>query len=115
MSVQSLDALKQQSASLTTQEKIEFAEYLLEQAKLDPPEIAVSRAGDEAKRRARGEWLAAHRETYAGRYVALDGDRLVGTGSTYPEAAAAARRAGVPDAYIDFVHPSDGAGFIGGW
>jgi len=115
MSVQSLDTLKQQSASLTAQEKIEFAEYLLQQAKQSPPPSDLGRAGDEDKRRQRAEWFAAHREAYAGQYVALDGDRLIGTGKSYTEAAAAAQRAGVNDAYIDYVHPPEGVGFVGGW
>jgi hypothetical protein len=115
MSVQSLDALKQQSSLLTAQEKIELAEYLLRQAKQSSPETASGKVGDETKRRLRREWLAAHGETYAGQYVALDGDRLIGTGKNYTEAAAAAKRAGVSDAYIDYIHPPEGVGFIGGW
>jgi hypothetical protein len=115
MSVQSLDTLKQQSASLTVQEKIEFAEYLLQQARQSPPPSDLSNTGDDDKRRQRRDWFAAHRETYAGQYVALDGDRLVGSGKSYTEAAAAARRAGVKDAYIDYVHPPEGVGFVGGW
>lgn len=115
MSIHSLDDLKQQSSSLTAQEKIELAEYLLEQAKPGPPETASGKVGDETKRRLRQAWLAAHCETYAGQYVALDGDRLVGTGKSYTEAAAAAKRAGASGAYIDYVHPPEGVGFIGGW
>jgi len=115
MSVQSLDTLKQQAASLTAQEKIELAEYLLQQANQSPPASDLGRAGGENKRRQRENWFAAHRETYAGQYVALDGDRLVGTGQSYTEAATAAKRAGVNDAYIDYVHPPEGVGFVGGW
>jgi hypothetical protein len=47
-------------------------------------------------------------------YVALDGDRLLGTGASYPEAAEAARRAGVRNAYVEFVLPPDYEGYMGG-
>lgn len=67
----------------------------------------------EHKRRLRAEWFKAHSEKYAGLYVALDGDRLLGAGKNYPEAFAAAKRAGVNDAYVGFVYPADYEGYMG--
>lgn len=43
-------------------------------------------------------WLAKHQDQYAGQWVALDGDRLVGHGWKLKEVAAAAKQAGVEDA-----------------
>lgn len=66
-------------------------------------------------RQRRAEWLAKHRTQYADQYVALNGSLLLGTGKTYREAAKAAQHAGVTNAYIDYVHPPNGEGFMGGW
>jgi hypothetical protein len=55
---------------------------------------------DESKRRRQLEWLKAHREEYAGLYVALDGDRLVGQGKTILEARAQARQNGVENPFL---------------
>ncbi|MCI0486155.1 MAG: hypothetical protein L0229_06095 [Blastocatellia bacterium] len=116
MSTELLNSLKQQAAALTSEEKFQLAQHLLEQAKQDALiSLSLDREEAELKRRQRAEWLKIHRKEYAGRYVALDGDRLLGTGSTYPEAAAVARRAGIDNAYIDYIHPLDGTGFMGGW
>jgi hypothetical protein len=67
------------------------------------------------QRRLRQVWLTEHRAQYGGLYVALDGDRLLGTGKNYPEAYAAAQRAGVANAYIDFVPPPGYVGELQGW
>ena len=67
----------------------------------------------ERKRRLRVEWLKAHSENYAGLYIAWDGDQLLGVGKNYPEGFAAAKRAGVNDAYVDFVYPADYEGYMG--
>ncbi len=68
----------------------------------------------ETKRRQRVEWLKLHEAEYAGKYVALDGDQLLGVGATYPQAAQAAQAAGVQRAYIDYVPVPGSVGF-GGW
>lgn len=70
-------------------------------------------AEQERKRRLCAEWLKAHRDEYGGMYVALDSGRLLGVGKNYPEAFEAAKRAGVNDAYVDFVYPADYEGYIG--
>lgn len=55
---------------------------------------------DEEMRRRRLEWLKAHREEYAGQYVALDGDRLVGEGATIREAREEALQNGVANPFL---------------
>ena len=115
MSTRLLDALKQQADGLTPQEKSQFAKYLLEHANQGEPQLSSSdEETDELKRQQRAEWLKAHRAEYGGQYVALDGDRLLGTGRNYPEALAAARHAGANNAYVDYVAPPDAEGSIGG-
>lgn len=57
----------------------------------------------------------ANREEYGGLYVALDGDRLLGTGKNYSEAANWAKLAGVKDAFVDFLPPIGYIGEMGGW
>ena len=69
----------------------------------------------ESRRKQHLEWLKANRAQYGGQYVALDGDRLIATGKNYPEAAAAAQRAGIKRAFVTFVYPPDYVGETGGW
>lgn len=69
----------------------------MDQAK---PSSPASQDTDESKRQQQLEWLKAHREEYAGQYVALDGDRLVGHGKTILEARAQARQNGVENPFL---------------
>jgi predicted membrane GTPase involved in stress response len=59
-------------------------------------------------------WLKAHREEFAGQYVALDGDRLVGVGATIREAHEQARLQGVESPFITHISSVNDAPF-GGW
>ena len=122
MSVERLEIIKEQIVALSRRERAELSRFLAHQMEQDnlnsitaPPEQAKSDDVEtaEKRRRQRAEWLKSHREEYGGMYVALDGDRLLGTGRNYPEAAEAARRAGVSDVYVEFVLPPDYEGYIG--
>lgn len=64
----------------------------------------------ESKRNKTLSWIVANREKYGGLYVALDGDRLLGTGKNYAEAFASARQAGIENAFVDFIAP---IGYVG--
>ena len=55
--------------------------------------------GDEVRER-RLVWLKSHREEYAGQYVALAGDMLVGHGPTIREAHEQARQQGVENPFL---------------
>lgn len=55
---------------------------------------------DDAIRERRLEWLKAHREEYAGQYVALAGDVLVGHGRTIREAHEQAKEKGVENPFL---------------
>lgn len=65
--------------------------------------------------KANEDWLKANYANYAGKYIALDGNRLLGVGKNYVEARKAAIQAGVKDAYIDYMQPLDEEIFMGGW
>ncbi|MGH9427233.1 MAG: DUF5678 domain-containing protein [Terriglobia bacterium] len=56
--------------------------------------------GDDEIRQRRMEWLKAHREEYAGQYVALAGDVLVGHGATIREAHEQAKQKGVENPFL---------------
>ncbi len=117
MAIELLQTIKQQIIRLNAYERGEIERFLIEQRQQDQAVVAVVTAptDKERKRQQRSVWLAAHREEYAGLYVALDGDRLLGSGKNYPEAAQVAKAAGVSDAYIDFVYPANYSGEMGGW
>lgn len=117
MSVEVLETIKQQINQLNGQEEEQLMRYLHERKKANGKSVSLSPeiAERERKRRLRAEWLKAHRDEYAGLYVALDGDRLLGTGKNYPEAYDAAKAAGVPNAYVGFVYPENYEGAMGGW
>lgn len=119
MSNEQLSALKEQLASLTPEAKLELAKFLTEQAETDlshdTPEMETSDRDAIALKRAQHlAWLKAHREQYAGQYVALDGDRLVGCGSTIREAHEQARQQGIEEPFLIHVSSVEAAPF-GGW
>lgn len=116
MSVETLDRLKQQTNTLTPQEKTQLAKYLLEEAaNIKTNDLGLSSENKKEKRHLIDEWMKNNAEKYGGQYVALDGKKLLGTGKNYAEAAKAARRAGVENAFIDYVRPTDYVGETGGW
>lgn len=116
MPVELLEAIKQQVANLTPQEKAQLERYLQEQAKLAQPTPLSTEEEETAarKRQQHMNWMKAHREEYAGQYVALDGDRLVGQGRTLAEAHTQARQNGVNDPFLVRL-TSESEVLCGGW
>lgn len=116
MSVELIETIKQQAAELTPREKSQLGRYLLEQATLDQGvhPAAVPNGETEVQRLKQLEWLKTHREEYAGQYVALDGDRLVGQGRTLAEAHQQARQNGVSDPFLMRM-TSENEVLPGGW
>ncbi len=110
MSVETLDAIKKQTAGLTKPEKFVLANYLLEQSK----EAGNGNATSETRQK-RMAWLKANREKYGGQYVVLDGDKLLGTAKTFPEGKMVGDSAGVPDAFVNYLSKPDEDGYVGGW
>ena len=59
-------------------------------------------------------WIAQHREEYAGQWVALDGERLLASGTNASEVYEAASRSGIELPLVVQVEPPDELPF-GGW
>ena len=113
MSDKEFTALKEQLAGLTRQEKLELAEFLQDEAARGMLGGSSDRCDDtNVATRERAEhmaWLKAHREEYAGQYVALDGNRLVGSGSTIREATDEARRQGIDHPFLTHISSANDA------
>jgi hypothetical protein len=73
----------------------------------------VGKAAPPKDRSKEHEWLKQHRDEYAGQWVALDGDRLLGHGSNLKEVSESARQAGVKDALIVRAESSNALPYIG--
>ena len=104
-------------------------EQVLSQVKALPPEDAAKlrdylnlqiqqdEAVEEARALARAtsmrdlfdeyRWIEAHREEYAGQWVALKGSQLISSGPDGVEVIRTARNAGFPDAFIKLVLPAE--------
>ncbi|GEM_PF-1740561 len=58
------------------------------------------------------QWLADHRDEYAGQWVALKYGQLISHGADLKAVYAVAKAAGHPDALLELVEPSDALPFI---
>ncbi len=74
-----------------------------------------SAAEKEIKRQKSIAWIKSHSEEYAGLHVALDGDKLIGTGKRHGDALKIAIQAGYQKAFVGYVYPKDYVGYWGGW
>ena len=99
-----LEQIINEARSLSPAEKRKLPQILdleLEQAKAqDRAQPTHSENGDDETRERRLEWLKSHREEYAGQYVALAGDVLVGHGPTIREAHEQAKQKGVENPFL---------------
>lgn len=109
-----IDNIKHQVETLSAQEKFLLANYLLERVKQDKQETQLVNISDDDIRRRRMEWLKSHREEYAGQYVALDGDVLVGHGATIGEADKQAKAKGIVSPFLVRV-TSENEVLFAGW
>lgn len=101
MSAELLNKIKQQIAGLPAPEKEELADFLSEQLRQTDHQSPVTHLiSDDDLRRRRLEWIKSHREEYAGQYVALAGDRLVGSGRTIREAHEQAKEKGYSKPFL---------------
>lgn len=76
-----------------------------------PPAPPSAGSGEDFTRSLR--WLSSHRKQYGGKWVALDGDRLVAAGSSASEVYQAARRAGVTIPFVEQVRLVEKLPFAG--
>lgn len=112
MQTETLTQIKQQIVLLDTESKRDLAEFLAEELETKSETQAVSASDEE--RRAQVEWLKQNRETYAGKYVALHGNKLVGEGKTLREVREKAKSNGFQNAFTTFVYSETDVPF-GGW
>ena len=59
-------------------------------------------------------WLEQHRLEYIGKWVVLDGDRLIGSGDDPAPIVAEARSQEVQLPFVEFIG-DDSSPFLGGW
>lgn len=121
MSVERLNELKQQLSKLTTDEKLDLAAYLTEQAGKDKEaELVASGASNgqqderDPYRQREIEWMKRHAKEYAGQYVALLGDRLVAHADNFGEVQRLVEQAGAKHAVITRI-TAPGETLFGGW
>jgi hypothetical protein len=118
MNTERLNAIKQQLAALSAEEKLDLAEFLKEQAQKDKEVEATATQANGQKPDPyclrETEWLRQHRHEYTGQYVALDGDILVASGPDGRTVIRQAREAGVKAPYIARIEAADELPF-GGW
>lgn len=110
MQAETLTQLKRQINLLDADSKKHLAEFLSDELDAEKP-TATSTDEDRASQT---EWLKVNRERYANKYVALYGSEMVGVGSTYAEAKAAAEAGGHPDVFVTYVY-SENDEVFGGW
>jgi hypothetical protein len=120
MSTELLSDLMKRSSELSLSERKRLALFLNEEASAgngSPTEAPMRSNTPEVHSQYREQylaWLKAHREEYGGQYVALHGDRLVGSGKNIREAANAARRNGCLTPFLVHVPRPEGE-YWGGW
>ena len=111
-----LEQIIDQARTLSYAEKQKLREALDAELQQQPENIHTrgANAEDNVMRERRLDWLKAHREEYAGQYVALVGDTLVGHGRTMREANEQARSNGVKEPFL--VHlTSESEVLFAGW
>lgn len=112
MQTETLTQIKQQIVLLDEEAKQELADFLAEE--LESKKHSVILPISDETRQNQLEWLKQNREKYAGKYVALFADELVGEGKTLREARENAEQNGFQQVFITFVYSENDVPF-GGW
>jgi len=112
MQTETLTQIKQQIVLLDKSSKQNLADFLAEELKNKNDSLSLP-ASDE-DRLSQIEWLKQNREKYAGKYVALHGNELVGKGKTLREAREQAKENGFQNPFAIFVYSENDVPF-GGW
>lgn len=113
MATELFNDLVRRASELTPQEKRRLARVLSQEAGISETAfveagIPLNAAGlHSQKREQHMAWLKAHREEYSGRYVALDGDQLMGDGRTIREATERAKDNGCESPFLVYVLSSE--------
>jgi len=100
-----LEQIIDEARSLSNAEKRKLRQALDAELEMQKPHVQTepsqrNNGNDDAERERRLNWLKSHREEYAGQYVALAGDTLVGHGRTIREAHEQAKEKGVENPFL---------------
>jgi len=114
MQTKTLTQLKRQIISLNEFEKKDLAEFLAEEINDKEVQTPLLTSDDEETRQQQLEWLKANREKYAGKYVALVGNKLVSEGKTIREAHEKAKKNGFHNPFLTMLYSETDVPF-GGW
>jgi len=120
MATKLLNDLMQRSSGLSLSEKRRLALFLTEEVPKDnggTPEFRLRLNAPEIHSKHREQylaWLKAHQKEYGGQYVALHGERLLGSGQTIRDAARAAKENGCLQPFVVYVPRPEGE-YWGGW
>lgn len=112
MQTETLTQLKQQIVALDEESKKDLAEFISNELHRESSYEIIQISDEE--RRNQLEWLKKNREIYAGKYVALSEDKLVGVGETLREAIEKAKQIGVSNPFVTLVYSENDVPF-GGW
>ena len=112
MQIETLTQIKQQIVLLDEDAKQNLAEFLAEELRSEDKSPAQNFSDEERQNQL--EWLKQNREKYAGKYVALAGNELVGEGKTLREANEKAKAKGFRNPFLTFVYSENDVPF-GGW
>jgi hypothetical protein len=112
MQTETLTQLKKQIVSLDDESKKDLAEFLSNEIHQESDSEMIQTSNEE--RQMQFEWLKENREEYAGKYVALSKDKLVGIGKTLREAKEKAKENGFDKPFVTLVYSENDVPF-GGW
>ena len=110
MSEVTFEQILSQVKALPPEDAAKLRNYLNAQVQQDEAveeARALARAASTRDLSAEYRWIEAHREEYAGQWVALKGDQLISHGPNGVEVIQAARDAGFRDAFIKLVLPAE--------
>ena len=111
--VEHLSQIKQKIVLLDENEKRNLAEFLADELEKSQPVQTTLIPSDE-ERQQQLEWLKTNREKFAGKFIALSGNDLVGEGETFREARERALENGYQNPFVTFVYSETDVPF-GGW
>ena len=112
MQTKTLNRIKQQIVLLDDTAKQDLADFLAAELKSANETIHLESSEEERNRQL--DWLKENREKYAGKYVALVGDKLVGEGKTIREAHEKAKENGFQNPFLTMIYSETDVPF-GGW
>ena len=111
--IPSLDQIIKSIEQLPASEQERIRQWLDEKGTSNGEENTSQVHGSRSAKSLR--WLDENREKYSGQWVALDGDRLIASGSTAKEVYSKAKAEGVEIPFVELVTEGESGPFTGGW